>query len=136
MICLMPKLSKRPGCGWAYVIISILIVGLVAGAAVPGFAEEWPEILPLNPVPGMPGHWILSGEGPPINVRVGVLDHLGENAVVVDDSVIRFSTEQEVVFYARDSFSQISRSDFQIGDLVACELDADGRLMILWLFED
>lgn len=136
MICLMSKLAKQSGCGWKYVVISILIVGLVGGAAVPGIAEELPEINPLNPVPGMPGHWILSGEGAPINVRVGVLDRLGENEVVVSDSLIQFSTLQEVVFYSGNSLSKISRSDFMIGDSVACELDPDGRLMILWLFED
>lgn len=136
MICLMQKFKRRPGCRWTCVIISILIAGLAAGAAMPGFAEDLPEILPLNPVPVMPGHWIFTGEGPANNVVVGVLDRLGAKEVVVDDFLYWFSSEQETVFYSADSVAEIPRSDFKLGDLVGCELDGNGRVEILWLFED
>jgi len=136
MYGLMQKLKRRPGYGWASVVISALVLGLVAGFAVPGFAEDLPEIRPLNPVPGMPGHWIFTGEGPPKNVVVGVLDRLGAKEVVVDDLLYQFSSEKEVAYYSTDSVSEIPRSDFKLGDLVGCELNGNGRVEILWLFED
>ena len=136
MVYIERKIKRQSGCRWRQqAAVIVLAMGMLAGALAPGFAQELPKILPINPVPGMPNHWIYSGEDPPSNVRVGKLDRLGENEVVVNDFTIRFSTEKEVAFYSKSSASAIPRSRFKVGDLVGCELDKKGRLEILWLFK-
>lgn len=136
MSYLKKRLKRWGGCGRMYVAISILALGMVTGTLVPGFAQDLPAIKPINPVPGMPSHWIFSGEDPPVYVKVGVLDRLGDKEVVVDDSLIRFSSDKQVTFYSKYSASEISRSDFKKGDLVGYELGEDGLLMVLWLLDN
>lgn len=131
MFYLKRKLNRRSGSGWRCAAIGIVAFSMLAGAIVQGFAQELPEILPVNPVP-----WIDSGEGPPMFLRIGKLDRLGENEVVIDDSLIMFSTEVEVTFYSATGAFEIEPSGFGVGDKVGCEFDEDGKLKSLWLLDE
>jgi len=131
MFYLKRKLIGRSGSGWKYAAIGLLACSILAGSFIQGFAQELPEILPVNPVP-----WIDSGEGPPMFLRIGKLDRLGANEVVVNDSLIMFSTEVEVTFYSATGAFEIEPSSFEVGDKVGCEFDEGGKLKALWLLDE
>lgn len=135
MFYLKQKLQRQSKYWWEYAVIGGIVLCMLAGIFVSGYAQESKEILPINPVPRF-NPWYLSGEGPPSHIHVGVLDRLGENEIVADDSLILFSSVVEVTFNSADGSFGIPPSSFKVGDKVGWELDEDGRLTTLWLLNE
>ncbi len=136
MFYLRQKLKREAKYRWKYAVIGGIVLYMLAGVSGSGFAQESTEILPINPVPRFSVPWYLSGEGPPIHIHVGVLERFGENEIVVNDSLIRFSLTAEVTFNSTSGSFDIPPSSFKVGDKVGWELDEDGRLKTLWLLNE
>ncbi|MGD8368114.1 MAG: hypothetical protein PVG78_10750 [Desulfobacterales bacterium] len=116
---------RRPRRRWvspsAAAALAVAICLWMAAAAAG--QETLPEILPINPVPGI--------ELVRYDVS-GLLSEIREDVVVVGDTAYRLSTSEGVKFFVEGSPAPVYKSFLKEGDLVGCVYDDFSKVKEVW----
>ena len=120
-----PGKKKR----WLWVLLIAIPLALTMGS---GFAEEFPAILTINPVPNIPQP--VSPELPP-GVYEGLIERVAKDVMVICDVLFRLAPD--IRYLSEYNGTEANPSEFKVNTYVGYRLNVNDprEIVEIWLIK-